>query len=141
MSIQSIIVIYSSLYSAYLIKVDLFRFYCSHYFWYVSEIAGYKNLDMCKNTLKAICTKINGVREKRQMFHFCKRKYLFYKVFFFCFFLRSLCCPNGFQFLCFVSSWIPLSGFTNVYGIANKWLHLYIFSLIFSCCDIYNQAN
>ena len=52
----------------------------------MSEIAGYKNLDMCKHTLKAICTKINGVREKRQMFHFCKRNYLFYKVFFFCFF-------------------------------------------------------
>ena len=110
-------------------------------FWYVSEIAGYKNLDMCKYTLKAICTNINGVRETRQMFHFCKRNYLFYKVFFFCFFLRSVVCPNGFQLLCFVSSWIPLSGFSNVYGIDNKWLYLYIFSLIFSCCDIYYQAT
>jgi hypothetical protein len=125
----------------------LIRLYCSHYFWYVSEIAGYENSRIQQlryfkkdwfETLQVhiifetICTKINGVRETRQMFHLCKRNHMFYKVFFF-FCLRFVCCPNGCQFFCFVRSWISLSGFSNVYGIENKWLYLYIFSLIFTC--------
>ena len=82
---------------------------------------------------ETICTKIKVVRETRQMLHLCKRNYMFYKVFFVFFCLRSVCCPNVCQFFCFVRSWISLSVFSNVYGIENKWLYLYIFSLIFTC--------
>jgi hypothetical protein len=44
--------------------------------------------------------------------------------------LFLVCLWNGCQFFCFVRSWISLSVFSNVYGIENKWLYLYI-SLLF----------